>query len=244
MLNRLKGLASSKMLASESNHTVSKASLFAAMAIAAGIALISAGIAFAQWRMAENIIQLQREMAEANTARIEAAADMATHQVNAHRGTLNALLSRDDAELEEARGLRTSNIEDYVRLTETVGNSPGLDETADALNILTARYDELSAHVVELFRAGKRDEAMDLRTQGLRPLFNSWQGAHANFTKQLGRFGDQEQAKFDEVTSTWKKWLTALLLAPLALIVAGIITIAAILGLQRLSGGWDDTWAR
>lgn len=244
MLNHLKGFASSKLLSSPSNHTVSKASLYAALAVASGIALLSAGIAFAQWRMAENIVQLQQEIAQANTARIETAADMATHQVNAHRGTLNALLSRDNAELEEAEELRTSNLRNYTRLTEDVEKSPGLGGTAEALKILTARYDELSAQVVALFRAGKREEAMDLRTRGLRPLFNSWQAMHATFTKQLGRVADEEKTKFDEVTSTSKKWLTGLLIAPLALIVVGIIAIGAILGLQRLSGSRDDTWAR
>ena len=244
MLNRLKGIASSRLLASPSNHTVSKASVYAALAVASGIALLSAGIAFAQWRLAENIVNLQQRMGQENAQRIAIAADMATHQVNAHRGTLNVLLSRDEAELQEAVALRASNLRDYERLTESVGKYPDLHDTAHALKILTARYDELSTQVVELFRAGKKEEALGLRTKGLRPLYNSWQEAHGKFTKQLGRYADKESSQVEQLTSASKKWLAGLLLAPLVLIVAGVAAIGAILGLQRLSGKREDTWAR
>jgi hypothetical protein len=244
MLNHLKGLASSKLLSSPSNHTVSKASLYAALAVASAIALFSAGIAFAQWRLAEKIVNLQQKMGQENAQRIAAAADMATHQVNAHRGTLNVLLSRDEAELQEGVALRSSNLCDYEELTDSVGKSPDLHDTAQALKLLTARYDELSAQVVELFRAGKKEEALGLRTQGLRPLFNSWQEAHGDFTKQLGRYTDKESTEFAQLTSTSKKWLAGLLLAPLVLIVTGVAAIGAILGLQRLSGKRGDAWER
>jgi hypothetical protein len=244
MLNHLKGLASSKLLSSPSNHTVSKASLYAALAVASAIALFSAGIAFAQWRLAEKIVNLQQKMGQENAQRIAAAADMATHQVNAHRGTLNVLLSRDEAELQEAVALRASNLRDYERLTDSVGKSPDLHDTAHALKILTARYDKLSAQVVELLRAGERDQALDLRLRTLRPLFNSWQEAHGNFTKQLGRSADEQRAQFEAVTSASKRWLAGLLLAPIALIVLGLLASAAILGFHRLSGRQSDTWAR
>jgi hypothetical protein len=244
MLNHLKGLASSKLLSSPSNYTVSKANLFAALVIAAGIAVLCLAVAFAQWRLAENIVSLQQKMGQENATRIATAADMATHQVNAHRGTLNVLLSRDEAELQEAVALRASNLRDYEQLTDSVGKAPDLHDNAQALKLLTARYDELSAQVVELFRAGKKEEALSLRTHGLRPLFNSWQEAHGKFTKQLGRYTDKESAQFGKVTSESKKWLAGLLLAPLVLIVAGVAAIGAILGLQRLSGKRDDTWAR
>jgi hypothetical protein len=244
MLNHLKGFASSKLLSSPSNHTVSKASLYAALAVASGIALLSGGIAFAQWRLAVKIVNLQQKMGQENTQRIAAASDMATHQVNAHRGTLNVLLSRDEAELQEAVALRSSNLCDYEELTDSVSKSPDLHDTAQALKLLTARYDELSAQVVELFRAGKKEEALGLRTQGLRPLFNSWQEAHGDFTKQLGRYTDKESTEFAQLTSTSKKWLVGLLLAPLVLIVTGVAAIGAILGLQRLSGKRGDVWER
>jgi hypothetical protein len=244
MLNHLKGFTSSKLLSSPSNHTVSKASLYAAFAVASGIALLSAGIAFAQWCLAENIVNLQQRMGQENATRIAAASDMSTHQVNAHRGTLNVLLSRDEDELQEALALRSSNLRDYEELTDSVGKADDLHDTAQALKLLTARYDELSAQVVELFRAGKKEEALGLRTQGLRPLFNSWQEAHGKFTKQLGRYADKERVQFGQVTSESKKWLAGLLLAPLVLIVVGVAAIGAILGLQRLSGKRDDTWSR
>jgi hypothetical protein len=218
--------------------------LYAALAVASGIALLSAGIAFAQWRLAENLVNSQQKMGQENATRIAAASDMATHQVNAHRGTLNVLLSRDEDELQEAVALRSSNLRDYEQLTDSVGKAPDLHDTAQALKLLTARYDELSAQVVELFRAGKKEEALGLRTQGLRPLFNSWQEAHGKFTKQLGRYADKESVQFGQVTSESKKWLAGLLLTPLVLIVVGVAAIGAILGLQRLSGKRDDTWSR
>ena len=244
MLNHLKGFASSKLLSSPSNHTVSKASLYAALAMASGSALLSVGIAFAQWRLAEKIVNLQQKMGQEHSERIATAADMATRQINAHRGTLNVLLSRDEAELQEAVALRASNLRDYDQLTDSVGKAPDLHDTAQALKLLTGRYDELSAQVIGLFRAGEKEKALGLRTQRLRFLFNSWQEAHGNFTKQLGRYSDKESAQFKQITSESKKWLAGLLLAPLILIVAGVAAIVAILGLQRLSGKQDDTWAR
>jgi hypothetical protein len=75
-------------------------------------------------------------------------------------------------------------------------------------------------------------------------LFNSWQEAHGDFTKQLGRYTDKESTEFAQLTSTSKKWLVGLLLAPLVLIVTGVAAIGAILGLQRLSGKRGDVWER
>jgi hypothetical protein len=244
MLNRLKGFASSKLLSSPSNHTVSKASLLGALTIATGIAALCLAVAFAQWRLAGNIVKLQQQNAKDNSERIEAAAEMATHQANAHRGTLNALLSRDNAELQEAILLHRSNLRDYTMLTESLSQSPELHKSAEELRDLTTRYNEISLQVIEKFRAGEKDQALDLRLRTLRPLFNSWQEAHGNFTKQLGRSADEQRAQFEAVTSASKQWLAGLLLTPIVLIVLGLLASAAILGFHRLSGRQSDTWAR
>lgn len=244
MLNRVKGFASSKLLSSPSNHRVSKASLLGALTIAVGVAALCLAIAFAQWHLANNIVDLQQQQAKENADRIEAAAEMATHQANAHRGLLNTLLSRDEAELQEGILLRGSNLQAYSQLAESLSRSPDLHNNAEKLRVLIERYDAASRQVIELLKAGKKDEALDVRLTTLRPLFNSWQTAHGDFTKQLGRSAEREKDQFDAVTTASKRWLAGLLLAPLVLIVLGLIATATILRLKRLSEDRNDPWAR
>jgi hypothetical protein len=140
--------------------------------------------------------------------------------------------------------LHRSHLKDYTTLTELLSQSPELHKSAEELRELTARYTEISLQVIEKFRAGERDQALDLRLRTLRPLFNAWQEAHGNFTKQLGRSAEKEKSQFDAVTSASKNWLAGLLLAPLVLIIFGLIASGGFLGLHRLSGKQDDTWAR
>jgi flagellar biosynthesis/type III secretory pathway M-ring protein FliF/YscJ len=244
MLNRLKAFSSAKLLSSPSNQTVSKASLYASMVIASSVGVLCLAIAFAQWRVTENMVRLQQQQAKENAERIEAAAEMATHQANAHRGLLNTLLSRDETELQEGILLRGSNLQAYSQLAESLSKSPDLHNNAEKLWVLIERYDAASRQVIELLRAGKKDEALDVRITTLRPLFNSWQTAHGDFTKQLGRSAEREKDQFDAVTAAFRRWLAGLLLAPLVLIVLGLIATATILRLKRLSEDRNDPWAR
>lgn len=244
MLSLLKGKFSANLLASKSHHTVSRASLIFAAVLALMIALLSGLFAFAQWRVADNLMRNQQQRGAEVARRVAATADMATRQANAHRATLNVLLSRDSPELEEADGLRRSNLREYSSLISQISDSPELYENAEGLRRLIAQYEELSAYVVDLFRQGRKDEALELRITRLRPLFNNWQTLHEEFSKKIAGEDRREQAIQAAASRATKKWLAGLLLAPLVLIGFGILAIAGILGLQRLGSRASDTWAR
>lgn len=244
MLSLLKGKFSANLLASQSHHTVSRASLIFAAVLALVIALLSGLFAFAQWRVADNLMRGQQQKSAELARRVAATADMATRQANAHRATLNVLLSRDSSELEEADGLRRSNLQEYRSLISQISDSPELYENAEGLRRLIAQYEELSAYVVDLIRQGRKDEALDLRVTRLRPLFNSWQSLHEEFSKKTATEDRRQQEVQAAASRTTKRWLAGLLLAPLVLIGFGILAIAGILGLQRLGGRASDTWAR
>lgn len=244
MLSTLKGNISYRLLAAKSNHTVSRASLLLALALAALIALLAGVFAFAQWRVAENLMRSQQLRNAEIARRVADAANMATLQTNAHRSTLNALLSRDPSELEEADNQRRTNLASYALLTEIVSDQADLHNAADGLRQMTAQYGELSSYVVDLFRQGRKEEALDLRIARLRPLYNKWQAAQEDFsTKVAGEDRRQHEIHAAAERST-KLWLAGLLVAPLVLIAAGTLAIATILGLQKISDKGRDTWAR
>lgn len=244
MLSTLKGNISSRLLAANSNHTVSRASLLLAVALAAVIAFLAGLFAFAQWRVAENLVRSQQLRSEEIAQRVGDAANMATLQTNAHRSTLNALLSRDSSELEEADNQRRTNLASYATLTEKVSDEADLHDAADDLRQMTAEYGELSSYVVDLFRQGRQAEALDLRIARLRPLYNSWQSAQEDFSRKIAGEDRRQQEAYASAERATKAWLAGLLLAPLVLIAAGTLVIAAILGLHRISDGGGDTWAR
>lgn len=244
MLSTLKGAFSTRLLAAKSNHTVSRASLYLALGLALLIAILSAIFAFAQWRVAGNLVQFQQQSNMETASRIESLAAMAKHQSNAHRATLNALLSRDTLELQEADTLRNSNLEAYRTLIRELSQTPGLEEAGENLLVLTEQYGALSQTVVELFESGKKEEALDLRINRLRSLYNQWQMSQEHFSKEVGHEGRKQQKIHAAVTNTTKAWLAGLLLAPLALVAIGTLAIAATLGFQGLSNRGGDSWER
>jgi len=244
MFSNLKGVFSTRLLAAKSNHTVSRASLYLALGLALLVAILSAFFAFAQWQVAEGLVRFQQQNSQETASRIESLAAMAKHQSNAHRATLNALLSRDTFELQEADALRNSNLVAYRTLIGELSQTPGLEEAGENLLVLTKQYDALSSKVIELFTEGQKEEALDLRMNRLRSLYNEWQISQEHFSKEVGREGRKQQEIHSAVTRTTKAWLAGLLLAPLAVIALGAVAIAAILGLNSVSRRGGDNWQR
>lgn len=237
MINALKGKVSGKLLGASSHQPVNQASLVAAAVISICLAIVCSIFAFAQWRVAEKITSLQRQQSSEISEGVAAAADMATQQANSHRATLNCLLSRDAQELDEADDLRRKNLESYSALVARHENNSTLLE-------LTQQYEDSSQKVVDLFRAGQKEEAIERRVRELRPIFNQWQDAHNAFTKALAAEDMQQQKLFDRSIASMQKLLMGLLLTPVILILASITAIAATLGLERLKGKKTDTWTR
>jgi len=244
MLSHIKGRLSANLLATKSSHPVSRASLYVAFVLACLIAFLSALFALAQWRISENLAKAQLVRARIVEDRIFTSANMASQQANAHRATLNALLSRDSNEFAEAEALRRSNLQSYLESARLLGTSIGLHEAAENLRVLTAQYEELSAQVVDLFREGRREDALDLRERRLREAFNRWQQAHANFSTKLAETESDQTKDYEKSTASARRWLDGLLIAPFVLIVLGIIAIAATFGVERLGAKAPDAWSR
>jgi hypothetical protein len=244
MLSTLKGKLSSPLLAAKSNHTVSRFSLLLALALAAAIAFLAGGFAFAQWRVSENLMRSQQLRTTEIVQRVGDAANMATLQTNAHRSTLNVLLSRDSSELEEADSQRRANLASYAALTNKVSDEANLGGAADDLRQMTAEYAKISSYIVESFRQGRTTEALDLRIARLRPIYNSWQSAQEEFSKKLAGENRRQQEIHTEGARVTKTWLAGLLLAPLALVAIGTLAIAATLGFQKMSNKAGDNWDR
>jgi hypothetical protein len=244
MLSTLTGRFSAHLLATRSNQTVSRASLYFALGMALLIALLSAVLALAQWQLGADLAKLHQERARNVEKRIGTSADMASQQANAHRATLNVLLSRDPAELEEAEALRRSNLESYVESCRVLSDNAGLQKGAEELRLLTAQYGELSAQVVDLFREGQREAALDLRVRRLREAFNRWQEAHVGFSTQLARTEAEQSKDYEEATASARRWLVGLLVGPLVLLALGILAIAGMLGASRFGKKATDVWSR
>jgi hypothetical protein len=121
---------------------------------------------------------------------------------------------------------------------------PGLEEAGGNLLVLTEQYGAFSQTVVELFESGKKEEALDLRINRLRSLYNEWQMSQEHFSKEVGHEGRKQQKIHAAVTRTTKAWLAGLLLAPLALVAIGTLAIAATLGFQGLSNKGGESWDR
>jgi hypothetical protein len=244
MLSPLTGRFSAHLLAGKSNHTVSRASLYFALGLAVLIALLSGIFALAQWKLGADLAKLHQERARNVEKRIGTSADMASQQANAHRATLNVLLSRDSAEMDEAEALRRFNVQSYVESSRLIGENAGLHEAAEELRLLTAQYEELSAQVVDLFREGQREAALDLRVRRLREAFNRWQEAHASFSTQLARTEAEQRNDYEEATAGARRWLVGLLVGPLVLLALGILVIAGMLGASRFAKQATDVWSR
>jgi len=244
MLSPLKGRLSANLLATKSNHTISRASLYFALGLAMLIALLSALLAFAQWQVGEDLARMHQVRARVVEVRVATSANMASQQANAHRATLNVLLSRDTTELAEAESLRRSNLEGYLKSSRLLGASDGLHEAAEELRVLTAQYEKLSGQVVDLFREGQREAALDLRVRRLREAFNRWQKAHSNFSAQLAKTEMEQKKDYEIATAGARRWLVGLLLGPLVLLALGIVAIAAILGAARFGKETTDSWTR
>lgn len=237
MINALKGRVSARLLGTSSHHRVNQASLMIAATVSVCLAVLCSVFAFVQWRVSEQIVRLQREQSFEISQRVAAAADMATHQANTHRGTLNCLLSRDIRELDEADTLRKQHLEGYSSLVARFGSDGDLEN-------FTRQYQDESQKIVDLFRAGRKDEAIDLRLSVLRPVFIRWQEAHNAFTKALAEEEVQKQKVFGQNIASMKRLLFTLLFIPIFLIFASIAAITATLSFEKLKGRKSDIWTR
>lgn len=244
MLSTLKGALSTRLLASKSNHTISRASLIFAMALATVVTLLAGVFAFVQWRVADNLIVSQQRRNAEIVQRVGDAAGMATLQANAHRATLNALLSRDEKEFAEADNLRRKNLADYAALTEKLADLTEVEGSANVLRTMTTQYGALSDYVVSLLRQGRKEEALELRITRVRPLYNDWQRAQESFSIQLASEDQRQQDIHAGAVRATKAWLAGLLLAPLVAIALGVAAIIAILGLNRVTKPGGDNWSR
>lgn len=243
MLNRLKGQISAQLLGARSHRTVSQASLIAAVALSVGVALLCGLFAFAQWKVAGTLVRTQMEHSAEVSRRVAAGADMATHQANAHRATLNILLSRDSKEFEEATAQRQVNLRAYSDASKTLGDAPDLYEAAEKLRLQAAQYEALSEQVIDLFREGRKEDALDLRVRRLRDAFNCWQTSQKDFSGQLARSDERQKDMYDQSVSTSKKWFLVLLLAPVVVIALGVAAMVVIFGLQRFGPKLPDVWS-
>ena len=244
MIDSIRGRLSAKLLGSRSHRKVSNTSLVAATSVSLVIALLAGFFAIFQWRAAENLVRLQNVKSGEISRRVEMVSGMATCQANAHRATLGALLARDLQELNDADALRQSNLQEYRDLTQSMGSAPNLRDEADKLLALTAQYGELSGSTVDLLRQGRKDEALDLRSQHVRGLFDRWQRAHLAFSESVTNVAEQQSLDYKRASAMAEKWLKLFVLAPLALIILGMVAIMVILGMERFGRRTKDTWLR
>lgn len=244
MIGAIKGRLSAKLLGSKSHRTVSNTSLTAAATISVAIALLAAIFALAQWRAAENLVSLQDARLGEISRHVATTSDMANCQANAHRGTLGALLARDLRELDDADALRIANLQEYRDRIASSVSTPELRAESEHLLELAAQYEEISGRAIGLIREGRKDEALDLRSLQLRGLFDRWQLAHLDFSKDLSHVAQRQSDHYERTSTAAEKWLKIFLLAPLALIILGMVAIMAILGMERFGAPKKDTWSR
>ena len=243
MLSILKGHFSSILLASKSNYVVSNARLYTALVLASSIALLSGLFAFIQWQVEENLFEKQQVRTRAIEQRVSIYANMGSQQANAHRATLNILLSRDKKEFDEAEALRISNLHDYLESSRLIGASDGLQAAAEEVRLLAEQYKALSAQVVDLFRKDQREEAHDLQVGRMRVAFNHWQKAHAKFSTKLTDTLSEQSKEHELAYAITRRWLAGLLIAPLVFMMLGIMTIVGMFGVERFRTKVPDPWS-
>ena len=243
MLSILKGHFSSILLASKSNYVVSNARLYTALVLASSIALLSGLFAFIQWQVEENLFEKQQVRTRAIEQRVSIYANMGSQQANAHRATLNILLSRDKKEFDEAEALRISNLHDYLESSRLIGASDGLQAAAEEVRLFAEQYKALSAQVVDLFRKDQREEAHDLRVGRMRVAFNHWQKAHAKFSTKLTDTLSEQSKEHELAYAITRRWLAGLLIAPLVFMMLGIMTIVGMFGVERFRTKVPDPWS-
>ena len=243
MLSILKGHFSSILLASKSNYVVSNARLYTALVLASSIALLSGLFAFIQWQVEENLFEKQQVRTRAIEQRVSIYANMGSQQANAHRATLNILLSRDKKEFDEAEALRISNLHDYLESSRLIGASDGLQAAAEEVRLFAEQYKALSAQVVDLFRKDQREEAHDLQVGRMRVAFNHWQKAHAKFSTKLTDTLSEQSKEHELAYAITRRWLAGLLIAPLVFMMLGIMTIVGMFGVERFRTKVPDPWS-
>lgn len=236
MINTLKGKLSAKLLGATSDRLIHQISLWGAVTISVGLATLCFAFAFAQWRVVEGIVGLQRQQAAEMLDLVKETSEMLAHQSNAHRATLNCLLSMDEQEMTEADALRRSHLERYLAL---VSRHKG----AETPRNLAQQYAAKSQKIVDLFRAGQKEEAIHLRIAELRPLFNEWQNAQNSLNDSMATWDTQQQSTFDHGIASMKFLLAVLIMVPVLLIFAGAAPIAGLLLLTKLRKINGDSWS-
>jgi hypothetical protein len=237
MLKTIQGLASVWLLARPSNHQINRASLTLGTALAllliAGILLTS----YLQWNLSELIQKNQIHRAESYLLESKVALDMAIEFGNAHRSTLALLLAREPDEAADALQRRQTALNAYNKnLTEIdTTNSPKVAETKNTNTELSKNYETASAHLIELVQSGQLQKALDFRLSTVRPIYENWQSAHEKLSAALLEQANSQDAQNAAAIRTLRTIFLALLSIPILLILIAVLSLASLLGWEKLS---------
>lgn len=249
LLKRLDGRLSQELLARPSRLAIGQANLRIAFVLCALLCVASMIFTIFQWSLAEGIYRLQSKQAETGVQQLLISQDMMAALSNAHRFTLNALLSRDESEWRDAEKRHAASFARYSGLLDKVAqrSEPNQVPSLDRLKSEAQSYQKLSLRLMEMARSGKLEEALNLRIAELRPVFNKWQEEQIRFSNEIESREAASQAKSTRMVAVARTTLLTLLIIPVIVMVVGILATLAVLGWQHWSiskPDKDDAWIR
>ena len=237
MLKTLQGQASAWLLARPSHHQINRASLTIAsafgMLIITGILLVS----YLQWNLSERIQKNQIQRAETYLQESKAVLNMAIEFGNAHRSTLALLLARDLEESADALQRRQAALTAYKKNLAEINTtqSPKVAETKNTNTELSKNYETASAHLIELVQSGQLQKALDFRLSTVRPIYENWQSAHEKLSTALLEQANSRDAENAAAIRTLRTIFLALLSIPILLLLIAVLSLASLLGWEKLS---------
>lgn len=248
VIRRWGGKISAWLLSRPSNRPVGQLKFPIAFVICVLLAVISLGFVFAQWLVTEKLHSLHTAREVQLAQSLNYTQEMSTCQANAHRATLNVLLASQADEFAEGKAKRLANLNRYLELLEAqdTGNSPAMDQKKKEIENWFLEYSRLSEQVIDLAQDGRMEEALAIRVEKLRPIFDSWQKSQDQFGFKVNLQDSRDQADYLRAIAATRFLLGALFIIPALLVLLGILALVALLGFQHLRGRYadpKDTWA-
>jgi len=251
MIKSLRAYISVWLLSRPSSQPINQASLRGLASLSIFFFLTITFLSIVQYNSVLNLgkIALSRETFLLNYSNLTL--EMETNLYKAHRATLAALLSTNNAEFNHEAESRSTFLDRYWiaynSLNALFPLSPQDQFSAAKFSQSFDNYKLTSSELILMAKDGNREEALEFRATTVRPSFDEWKAQHDLLLLTLLKQSKIMNSSFASETLFLQRVTIILLLFPVVAVGLSLLALLSVFGI-RLTFGRSfpsrDLWTR
>lgn len=251
MISSLRDSATTWLLSRPSSRPINQASLRGLAGLSTLLFVTIFFLAVAQYNAVENLTKLAKAREEFVLRYSSLTLDMETNLYKAHRATIAALLSTNDAEVVQESENQSTFLDRYRIASESLNAlfqlSPQHQFPFAKFSQSFDNYKLSSSKLIRMEQDGKHNEALEFRAASVRPSFDEWKEQHDLLLLALLNQSKMMNRNFASETLFLQRVTIILLLFPVGAVGLSLVALLSVLGIRLTFGRSSpsrDLWTR